>query len=123
MRILNFIMFLFHKYYSKGGTKNIPYFSALCAVAFLIYTHIFELLITFRSVYILNLDSGSRVVKYGKFALLMLPVFLIIYFLVPPKKLNTLNYNDAMIKTGNRYLIAYIIANFLLLFLLIITIP
>ena len=124
MNILRFIMYLFYRYYSTGGTRNIPYFSALCAVVFLIYIHIFQALVVFNKVYILTLDQGDvRLVKYGKLAFFLLPIFLIVYYLAKPIDIKQLHYSEKKIKKGNLYLVIYIITSFILLFVLIFTIP
>lgn len=118
-------MYLFNRYYSKGGTKNIPYFSALCAVVFIIYVHIFQILIVLNRVNVLGLNKAGdmRIEKYSKLALFLLPVFLIVAFLVKPNDLKELSYEDDKIRRGNIYLIGYVICNFLLLFLLMFAIP
>lgn len=119
MKTLKFIMYLFYRYYSKGGTKNIPYFSALCAVAFLIYIHIFQLLMIFGKVGWIPIEKDDlRIVKYGKFALFVLPIFLLIYYLVKPSDLMSLEYDKDKIRKGGIILIIYIIANLALLFVL-----
>lgn len=118
-------MYLFNRYYSKGGTKNIPYFSALCAVVFLIYVHIFQILILLNKVNVLELNKEGdiRIEKYGRLALFLLPIFLIVAFLIKPSDLKKLSYEEDKIRKGNTYLIAYVIGNFILLFLLMFAIP
>jgi hypothetical protein len=119
MRLLRFVMFLFYRYYSKGGTYRIPYFSALSATIFLIYIHIFQLLIIMHRVDWLPMYvSDTRLVKYGKLALLLLPIFFIITFLVKEKDLRNAAYNDDKIRRGGSYLIAYIMSSVILLFVL-----
>jgi energy-coupling factor transporter transmembrane protein EcfT len=121
MKILKFVMYLFYRYYNKGGTRRIPYFSALCAVVFLIYIHIFQLLIILDRVSLLPMKKDDlRIEKYGKVALFLLPIFLIVAFLVKPSELKALNYSDETVEKGNVNLVIYIISTILLLFTLMI---
>lgn len=116
MKTLKFVMYLFYRYYSTGGTSRIPYFSALCAMVMIIYIHIFQLLIIFDKVNLLSIvDSDTRIEKYGKIALFLLPIFFVVAFLVQPKSIKKLNYDEGKIRKGNLYLIVYIVFNFLLL--------
>ena len=119
MKTFQFVMYLFYKYYSKGGTKQIPYFSALCAVVMLIYIHIFQVLIVLDKVDLLPMKKGdTRIDKYWKLALFLLPIFFIISFLVKPSDLKNLTYNEEKVKRGGVYLVMYIIFNTVLLFAL-----
>ena len=119
MKILKFIMFLFYRYYSKGGTHRIPYFSTLCAVVMLIYIHIFQLLIVVDGVDLLPMDKDdTRIMKYGKLAIFLLPIFLIIAYLVKEKDLKFASYDMVRVKRGGVYLVLYIITSVLLLFVL-----
>lgn len=120
MKILKFVMYILYRYYSKGGTKSIPYFSALCAVVMLIYIHIFQALILFDQLdTVLPMNKNDeRGVKYLKLAVFLLPIFLIITFLVKPKDLKNARYEEGKIKRGGIYLIIYSIISFVLLFFL-----
>lgn len=124
MKILKFVMYLFYRYYSTGGTKSIPYFSALCAVVFLIYIHIFQLFIIINKVEVFGMgEDNSRIENYGRLVLFLLPIFLIIGYLIKPNDLKSLKYKEDKIKKGNIYLIAYCALNCVVLFLLILFIP
>ncbi len=117
--MLKFVMFLFYRYYSKGGTFRIPYFSALCATVFLIYIHIFQVLIILRKVDWLPMIKGDlRIINYGKLALFLLPVFLIVGLMVKERDLKNVRYDEQRIKKGGIFLIIYIIITILLLFTL-----
>lgn len=120
MNTLKFVMYILYRYYGKGGTKDIPYFSALCAVVFLIYIHIFQILILLDKVdAILPMkEDDDRVVKYLKLGFFLLPVFLIVYLLVRPKDLENASYDESKVKRGGIYLIIYSIISFILLFVL-----
>lgn len=120
MKTLKFVMYILYRYYSKGGTKRIPYFSALCAVVFLIYIHIFQILIILDAVgdiLPMNKDD-TQITKYWKLALFLLPVFLIVAYLVKPKDLENVSYDENKVKRGGVYLIVYSIISFILLFVL-----
>jgi hypothetical protein len=118
-------MFLFYRYYSKGGTRNIPYFSALCAVVFLIYIHLFQVLIVLRKVddVLPMKQDDPHPLQYGKLALFLLPIFLIVGFLLKPKDIKYLDYEDDEIRKGNTYLLIYVITSVILLFLLMFLVP
>lgn len=120
MNTLKFVMYILYRYYSKGGTKDIPYFSALCAVVLLIYIHVFQILIILDKVdAILPMkEDDDRVVKYLKLGFFLLPVFLIVYLLVRPKDLENASYDESKVKRGGIYLIIYSIISFILLFVL-----
>jgi hypothetical protein len=119
MKILRFVMYLFYRYYSTGGTARIPYFSALCAVVFLIYIHIFQVLIVLNRVNLLPMEDGDlKIEKYGKLALFLLPIFLIVARLVKPKDLKHVVYDSVKIKKGGIYLVIYIVLSLALLFVL-----
>lgn len=120
MKTLKFVMYLFYRYYSKGGTKRIPYFSALCAVVFLIYILLFQILIIINKVDLLQIEKEDlRIEKYGKLALLFLPVFLIVAYLVKPNDLRNAVYSEDKIRRGGIFLTVYVISSVLILFLLI----
>lgn len=119
MKVLRFVIYIFYRYYSKGGTKRIPYFSALCAVVFLIYIHLFQLLILIDQVNLLPLRSNdSKIEKYGKVALFFLPIFFLVYSLIKPSDIQNFRYPIEKVKRGGIFLIVYIIASLTLLFIL-----
>lgn len=112
-------MYLFYRYYNKGRASKIPYFSALCAIVTLIYIHIFQLLIIFDKVSLLPLKKDDlRIEKYGKLALFLLPIFLIVAYLVKQSELKKLQYDNEKIRKGGVGLIIYIITNIIFLFVL-----
>ena len=117
MKTLYFVMYLLYRYYSKGGTKDIPYFSALCAVVFLIYIHIFQILILLNKAILISIkENDQRMTKYIFLGLLLLPIGYTIYTLAKPSVVMKLQYSAEKIKRGNTNLIIYIISNIILLF-------
>jgi hypothetical protein len=119
MKTLKFVMFLFYQYYSTGSTHRIPYFSTLCAVVFLAYLHIFQILVILDKVDWLPMQADDeKIIKYGKLAIFLLPVFLILAFLIRERDLKNMNYDQSVIKNGNIRLVAYIVLSFILLFVL-----
>ena len=122
MKLLRFVMFLFYRYYSTGGTYRIPYFSALSATGFLIFLHIFEILIIINKVNWLPMkETDNKVVEYGKVALCLLPIFILIAFLVKEKNLKQLEYDEDKIKRGGRNLIVYVILSILLFIVVLVS--
>ncbi len=121
MKTIKFTMFLLYKYYSKGSTANIPYFSALCVMVLLLYIHIIQFLIIFNAVHLLPMQHGdSRVMKYWKFALFAAPFFLILYTLVKPKDIKSAVYSNEKIKRGSGIFIFYFLINVIALFALML---
>ncbi|HYD21461.1 MAG TPA: hypothetical protein VEB40_08305 [Flavipsychrobacter sp.] len=124
MKTLKFVIYLFHNYYSKGGTKRIPYFSALLATAFLVYIHIFQVLIILDKVHLLPMRmDNERIVNYLKFALFLSPIVIIISLLVKKQDVMEAAYSARKVKTGSILLLVYIIVNVVLLFVLAALIP
>ena len=124
MKSLRFIMFLFYRYYSKGGTRDIPYASALFAVGFLVFLHIFQIVIILDKVSLLSFfEAKNRFDRYIKIALFMLPIFFIINLLVKERDIKNLTYTKEKIKRGNIYLIIYIVLSFALIFVLMFLFP
>lgn len=93
---------LFYRYYSKGNTKAIPYFSTLCAMVMLLGLHIFQLLILFNKTNILPAHSNNtRAQNYVIIALCLIPLFFLTSFLIPKKVLQRMEYDDEKIKRGS----------------------
>ncbi|WP_430898089.1 MULTISPECIES: hypothetical protein [unclassified Paraflavitalea] len=119
MKILRFVTFLFNRYYKTGGKRNVAYFSALCAVVFLIYLHIFQFLIILDKVSLLPLrNNDPRIVKYLKLFLLSIPVYFLLSYLVKEGDLKALKYDSEKIKKWQIFICIYLFANLLVLFLL-----
>ena len=120
MRLLKFIMFLFYRYYSTGGTYRIPYFSTLCALVMLIGLHVFQILVLFDKTSLLPTSTGNaRAVNFLIIALCLLPIFLLISRLIKKSDLQEMHYEEGKIKKGNILLILYIVASIALLLFLI----
>lgn len=65
--------------------------------------------------------SDTKIVKYGKLALFLLPILLLVSFLVRERDLQHTDYDEDKIKRGGKFLIAYIILSVVLLFVLMFT--
>jgi hypothetical protein len=122
MRLLKLVMYIFYKYYSKGGTRDIPYFSALMATVFLIFIHLFQLLIITDKVDLfLPTDRDElRILRYAKAALFLLPIALFVGLSVKKSDLAAANYEDSFVKKAGAYLVLYIVLSVSLLFALIV---
>ena len=120
MKTIKFIAYLFYRYYSTGPTKDIPYISTLCALAMLFYIHLVQALILLNKMDLITVkDSDTRVGKYFEMAAFFLPIFLLIILLVSRKELQVMKYDERKVKSGNFYLVVYIIFSFLLLVFLL----
>lgn len=122
MKVIKFVAFLFYRYYSTGGTRRVPYFSTLCALAMIAYIHLFQLLILINRVDDIIPGGGdeNRGIKYLKMALFFLPIFIILSFFIKKKELQQMQYEKPLIKKGYLFLILYVIVSFTVLILLIL---
>jgi hypothetical protein len=59
-----------------------------------------------------------RIVKYGKVALFLLPIFFLVAYLIKPRDLRKAVYDEEKVRKGGIYLVVYIIFSILLLFVL-----
>lgn len=122
MKTLKFISYLFYRYYSKGGTKYVPYFSTLCAIAMIILLHIFQLLVIFNGMNLFPSGAtpgSARLIRYLEMGLLLVPLFLLLSVLIKKRELQSLQYDESKIKQGSIYLISYIVLSVALLVFLI----
>jgi TRAP-type mannitol/chloroaromatic compound transport system permease small subunit len=62
--------------------------------------------------------GDTKLMKYGKLALFLLPIFLIVAYLIKEKDLKNAEYDEDKIRNGGRGLIVYAILSFILLFVL-----
>lgn len=113
------LMYTLYRYYSKGGTGRIPYVSAILAVVFLVYIHIFQLLIIFDRVDLFPMRAEQpQLLKYYKLAIFLMPIVLILLFLVKEKDLKDAKYDDQIVKRTGRHLVYYVILSVIVLFVL-----
>jgi len=120
MKTMRFIAYLFYRYYSTGPTKDIPYFSTLCALVMLIGLHVFQVLVLFNKVTLLPVSSKNpRAENFLIMALCLLPIFLITAAIIKKSDLQEMTYEEAKVKRGYMFLILYIILSIALLLLLI----
>jgi hypothetical protein len=119
---MRFVAYLFYRYYSTGPTKDIPYFSTLCALVMLLGLHIFQVLVLFDKVSILPTSTrNTRAENFIVIALCLIPIFLLMAFLIRKSDLQEMNYEESKIKRGNMLLIIYVVSSIaLLLFLILI---
>jgi hypothetical protein len=122
MKIVKFVAFLFYRYYSTGGTRRVPYFSTLCALAMIIYIHLFQLLIIINRVndVIPGSEDETRPIKYLKIALFFIPIFLLLALFIKKDELKKMHYDSSVIKRGYFYLVSYLIISFAILILLML---
>jgi hypothetical protein len=120
MGTIRFAAYLLYKYYSKGGTKDIPYASAILALAFMGLIHIYQILLLFNGMSLVPTDgSQAKVGNFLKMGLFILPIVLLLMALIKKNKLQEMSYAEVQMKRGYFFLILYIILSFALLLLLI----
>ena len=124
MKTIKFTAYLFYKYYSTGGTKSIPYFSTLCALAMIVILHVFQILVIFNGMDLLPATSAKpgteRLIKYFETAIFLSPLFLFLSLIIKKKELQSMHYEEKKLKKGNLFLIIYIILSMALLIFLIL---
>lgn len=120
MKTIKFIGYLFYRYYSTGATKDIPYFSTLCALVMLVGLHVFQLLLIFSKFHWLDFinSNESRAKKFLLIGMCLIPLFVIASVLFKKSDVKELNYDENKIKQGYTFLIIYIIMSMALLILL-----
>ena len=121
MKTIKFTAFLFYRYYSTGATKDIPYFSTLCAMAMIAFMHLMQLLILTHQVdrFIPIKSTDTKTTKYLIMALVLLPIFLLLSLILKKEELKSLSYPADKIRKGNIFLVAYIVLTMALLIILI----
>ncbi|MBN8687579.1 MAG: hypothetical protein J0M10_11180 [Chitinophagales bacterium] len=122
MKVIKFVAFLFYRYYSTGGTRRIPYFSTLCALAMMLYIHLFQILILINRVDDIIPGGGNetRPVKYLKMGLFFIPIFLLLANVIRKKELEQMSYDKVVVRKGYLSLVGYLILSFAVLILLIL---
>lgn len=118
---MKFIAYLFYKYYSTGATKDIAYFSTLCALVMLIGLHIFQILLLLNRENLLpSYSKHTRVENFLIIAVWLTPVFLLTAFFIRKSELLTVSYSENRVKKGNVWLVIYIVASIAFLILLLL---
>jgi hypothetical protein len=120
MKTLKFVAYLFYRYYSTGATKDIPYFSTLCALVMLFGLHMFQILVVIDQMGMLPTKStNTRGANFFLIALFLIPIFLLMALLVKREDLKQIYYEEKKIKRGYLFLILYTVLSIALLITLI----
>ena len=106
MKFIRYISYLLYSYYSKGSRRNTAYLSAILGITFLVYINLLliSLLLKIEDYIPMSLNE-SKGMRYMKLALLLSPVFFVLYFGVKEKKLKELKIN--MLTMTRRLIIGY----------------
>lgn len=121
MKLVKFIAYLFYRYYSTGPTKDIPYFSTLCALVMLAGLHIFQIIVLFGYQNSIPTNvNNTRVENFIIVAVCLIPIFILMAFLIRKSDLQAMSYDENKIKKGNILLILYIVSSVALLLLLVL---
>jgi len=119
MKTVKFIAYLFYRYYSTGTTRQIAYFSTLCALVMLMYIHLAQVLIILNGMDLIPTDgSQAKIGNWVKMAVFLIPFFLLFFFLIKENALKEVSYNKQKIKQGYIFLIVYIVVSFTVMILL-----
>src|SRR5688572_30213409 len=117
MKTIKFTAFLFYRYYSTGTTKDIPYFSTLCAMAMIAFMHLYQVFVLtnlYETIIGTN-STDSRLTRYFIMAIVALPLLVFIRLLINESEIKNLQYPQAKIKKGNVILITYLVITIVLL--------
>lgn|SRR5690606_9923655 len=122
MKFIRFITYLFYRYYSKGPTSEVSYMKTICSVIFLIWIHIFIVLIIIgKTDLIPNDDNSTKGMKYLKMALISSPFFLFFLLFIKEKDLKSMEYDEDKIRVATKVLWTYVIFSLILMFVLMVT--
>jgi hypothetical protein len=103
-------LFLFYRYYDKGSTKNVAYFSAITALlmvlflnvySFLIFTKIDENYLTFQ-------ENTPRWQKYAVVLFIVLPIYWVMIRVFKKDDILKVTMDNCSIKRGYILAVAYI---------------
>ncbi len=117
-KTLEFVLYLFYKYYDKGSTKVIAYQSALIAASVLLFMNIMAILIALdidiNKVFPV-IETHGRLIKFISSALLWLPFYLIFRYAFNEENLLKLEVSKRKQSVGGLLLIFYILLSIVLL--------
>ncbi len=117
-KTLEFVLYLFYKYYDKGSTKVIAYQSALIAASVLLFMNIMAILIALdidiNKVFPV-IETHGRLIKFISSALLWLPFYLIFRYAFKEENLLKLEVSKRKQSVGGLLLIFYILLSIVLL--------
>ena len=110
MKTIRFAGFLFYRYYSKGSTKDIRYFSTLTALVMLLMLHVFQVMVLLDQRDFLPTDSSnSKGSNFLIIAIMLVPIYIIMALAVKEADLKKAKYSEVQISRGNLFLILYIV--------------
>jgi len=110
-RFFEVIIYLLYRYYNKGGTKDIPYFSGLCVFTMLVILNVMTVILILEG----NFNWGQELLdKYGRggryllFSFALIPILLGLNYLLPKKNIVAIKLDDRKIKIYNYLLGSFI---------------
>ncbi len=112
MKTIQFVAYLFYKYYSKGATKSIPYFSTLSALVMLLILHLFQIsAILFKGgSFLPSSTNNTRSENFIIVVICLFPIFLLMKAIIKKEDLQQMHYEQSKIRRGAIFLIIYMIA-------------
>ncbi len=120
MKTIKFTAYLFYRYYSKHIDYYGKYGHTIMSLVILLFLHLIQLLLFINNSTIFSYFlSPNKLADIINFALLLSPGIILFLVFLRESDLQTMSYDDALIKKGNIYLIAYIILSMALLVFLI----
>jgi hypothetical protein len=111
MKLVKFLAYLFYRYFSESGPRrDIPYFCTLLSLTLLFYLHLLQISILLTRMGIIPINNADgRTVRFGKMALIMLPIFLVFLALIRKSKLKLMRYEERRVKKAYVFLLVYIL--------------
>lgn len=114
-------LYLLYRYYDKGSTKSIAYFSAMCFFIFVLYLNVqtISLLLGIEKVGDTSFSDKPKSFQYFVAALIFVPVMFILQKLFKKEDVLKIEMSKRSIKIGNIIILLYLISSMLILTLVI----
>jgi Na+/proline symporter len=120
MKTLKFTVYLLYKYYSKGGTRDIPYASATLLLTFMGLIHVYQFLLLINRMDLVPTDgSQAKIGNFLQLGFFILPIALLLIFGVKKSEIESANYTPEKVKRGYIFFILYLVVTFAILLFLI----
>ena len=118
--ILKFL-FLFYKYYDKGSTKSIAYFSALTAFIKVLFLNVYTILIYFNiyDKYLTFSYGTSKWQKYLWATIFLLPFYFGLNLFLKKEDVLKIEMDKSTMRKGYFIIVAYILLSMVILALVI----
>lgn len=116
MKFINFVTYLFYRYYSKGATKDVAYIKTVGSTVLLILINFWIVLILLNPTDLIpDTTNVSKGIKYLKMALYTSPLILFFFIFIKERDLKAMSYDEHKVKRASMYLWTYVIFSFVVM--------